>query len=58
MAVVRWAKGDGRTAAIYSVKMQSSAANAGADMTRTYVQVVIVEIVVLAFLWWLGLYSA
>jgi hypothetical protein len=38
--------------------MQSSAGNAGDDMTRTYVQVVIVEIVVLAFLWWLGRYSA
>jgi hypothetical protein len=38
--------------------MQSSAANAGDAMTRTYVQVIIVEIVVLAFLWWLGLYSA
>ena len=37
--------------------MQSSA-GAGEDMTRTYVQVVIVEIVMLAFLWWLGRYSA
>ena len=37
--------------------MQSSAGNAG-DMTRTYVQVVIVEVVVLAVLWWLGRYSA
>ena len=37
--------------------MQSFAGNTG-DMTRTYVQVVILEIVVLAFLWWLGRYSA
>ena len=38
--------------------MQSPAVDNGADMTRTYVQVVVVEIVVLAFLWWLGRYSA
>jgi hypothetical protein len=38
--------------------MQSSAGSAGGDMTRTYIQVVIVEFVVLAFLWWLGRYSA
>ena len=43
---------------LYSIEMQSPAGNPGDDMSRTYVQVVIVEIVVLAFLWWLGRYSA
>jgi hypothetical protein len=36
----------------------SRSADTGSDMTRTYVRVVVVEILVLAALWWLGRYSA
>jgi hypothetical protein len=36
----------------------SRSADTGDDMTWTYVRVVVVEILVLAALWWLGRYSA